>query len=80
VTQQILDDIAALKSNYSHLMVDLLTFFKKTYKDVFKFDDPPLHDPLAVAYVICPEIFESQFVRVDIGKLVTKSLNIRNGK
>ena len=33
------------------LVVELLTFFKGTYKRVFGMDDPPLHDPCAVAWV-----------------------------
>lgn len=31
-----------------------------------RFKSPPLHDPLAVAYVIAPEIFTLDFMRVDI--------------
>ena len=29
-------------------------------KQVFKFDDPPLHDPCAVAYAIAPELFKAR--------------------
>ncbi len=29
-----------------------------TYKQVFMFEDPPLHDPCAVAYVIAPHLFK----------------------
>jgi len=47
-------------------LVDLLLYFKQTYKDVFKFDNPPLHDPLAVAYVIDPTLFKTELMRVDI--------------
>ena len=39
-------------------MHDLLLFFADTYKRVFSFDDPPLHDPVAVAYVAAPELFK----------------------
>ena len=47
-------------------ILDLLLFFKDTYKEYFDFDDPPLHDPCAVAYVIAPAMFEVEFIRVDI--------------
>lgn len=47
-------------------MVEMLTFFKATYKTVFFFDDPPLHDPLAVWYVLRPEAFETRFLHVAI--------------
>lgn len=40
--------------------IELLTYFAKTYKTVFGFDHPPLHDPCAVAFVIAPEIFTVQ--------------------
>ena len=52
---------------FRELIVDLLMFFADTYKRVFRFDDPPLHDPCAVAYVLAPEIFtDVEHLRVDI--------------
>ncbi|KAI7845743.1 hypothetical protein COHA_000659 [Chlorella ohadii] len=48
------------------LMVDLLMFFADTYRTVFKFEDPPLHDPCAVAYVIAPQLFKTELLRVDV--------------
>lgn len=33
---------------------------------VFNMDDPPLHDPCAVAWVIAPELFEIKLMRVDV--------------
>ncbi|GAQ84607.1 inosine-uridine preferring nucleoside hydrolase family protein [Klebsormidium nitens] len=44
----------------------LLEFFKKTYREVFNKEFPPLHDPCAVAYVIEPEMFKVDHLRVDI--------------
>lgn len=41
-------------------------FFSESYKTVFGFDFPPLHDPLAVAYVIDPGLFTTTKMRVDI--------------
>lgn len=37
-----------------------------TYKSTFDFDFPPLHDPLAVAYVIDPSLFTLKLIHVDI--------------
>lgn len=48
------------------LMLDMLTFFADTYLEVFKFKDPPLHDPCAVAYVIAPHLFKVERLRVDV--------------
>eukprot|EP00007_Cunea_sp_BSH-02190019_P008736 CAMPEP_0174231900 /NCGR_PEP_ID=MMETSP0417-20130205/2314_1 /TAXON_ID=242541 /ORGANISM="Mayorella sp, Strain BSH-02190019" /LENGTH=349 /DNA_ID=CAMNT_0015309863 /DNA_START=63 /DNA_END=1109 /DNA_ORIENTATION=+ len=53
-------------SPFLRLITDLLLFFGKTYKEVFGFDDPPLHDPVAVAYVIDPSMFTVEQMRVDV--------------
>eukprot|EP01111_Echinosteliopsis_oligospora_P009903 TRINITY_DN2994_c0_g1_i3.p1 TRINITY_DN2994_c0_g1~~TRINITY_DN2994_c0_g1_i3.p1 ORF type:complete len:299 (-),score=77.98 TRINITY_DN2994_c0_g1_i3:160-1056(-) len=65
-TPDIISSIQNLNSNFGLLMVDLLLFFKKTYKEVFNFEHPPLHDPLAIAYVISPDLFETRLMRVDV--------------
>ena len=46
--------------------IELLTYFATTYKNVFGFDHPPLHDPCAVAFVIAPEIFTVQHHYVSV--------------
>jgi len=66
VTKDILNHLQSWNTPFSLFLIDLLTFFAKAYKQVYDFDDPPLHDPLAVAYVIEPEIFKTVFMRVDI--------------
>ena len=66
VTHDILNSIKLIGSNFSTILIDLLLFFKSTYKDVFRMPDPPLHDPCAVAFVIDPSIFEYRLMRVDI--------------
>ncbi|KAK3249807.1 hypothetical protein CYMTET_40783, partial [Cymbomonas tetramitiformis] len=33
---------------------------------VFKFENPPLHDPCAVALVVAPSLFETTPLRVDV--------------
>jgi inosine-uridine nucleoside N-ribohydrolase len=45
---------------------EMLLFFRDTYRDVFGFVDPPLHDPLAVLFVLRPDWFQSRKMRVDI--------------
>eukprot|EP00877_Chromochloris_zofingiensis_P007942 jgi/Chrzof1/3400/Cz12g23290.t1 len=69
VTQKVLTKMLNSRqpvSPFKLLTQQLLTFFASTYKAVFNFDDPPLHDPCAVAYVIAPHIFEVREMRVDI--------------
>jgi inosine-uridine nucleoside N-ribohydrolase len=55
-TSAVLDRIAALGTPLARICVDLLTFFADSYRRVFGFDAPPLHDPVAVARVIDPTV------------------------
>jgi inosine-uridine nucleoside N-ribohydrolase len=55
-TGEVLDRIAALGTPLARICVDLLTFFADSYRRVFGFDAPPLHDPVAVARVIDPSV------------------------
>jgi len=58
---------AGRASGYGTLCSALLTFFADTYREVFKFNHgPPLHDPVAVAYALCPRLFSATFMRVDV--------------
>lgn len=53
-------------SRFRRLVDELMRFFADTYKEVFDFEDPPLHDPCAVAYAVAPEMFETRDLRVDV--------------
>eukprot|EP00703_Trepomonas_sp_PC1_P002043 JAP94563.1 Inosine-uridine preferring nucleoside hydrolase family protein [Trepomonas sp. PC1] len=44
----------------------LLNFFKETYDKVFQFKYPPLHDPVAVFFVLFPEAFITEDVGMRI--------------
>lgn len=48
VTQPVLDQIGD-HTEFRRLVRELLLFFRDSYKSHFDFDDPPLHDPCAVA-------------------------------
>ena len=62
----IVSRISCLKTPFSECVVDLITFFASTYKSVFQFDCPPMHDAVAVAYVSDPQIFVAEMLRVDV--------------
>eukprot|EP00386_Alphamonas_edax_P003880 GDKI01011830.1.p1 GENE.GDKI01011830.1~~GDKI01011830.1.p1 ORF type:complete len:368 (-),score=104.58 GDKI01011830.1:189-1139(-) len=66
VTKEVLGEIQQLESGFGDMLVKLMLFFAKTYKEVFDFDDPPLHDPCAVLVAVHPELFTHKFTRVDI--------------
>lgn len=71
-TDQVLDRIRAMRTPFSEMVVDLLTFFKDTYEEVFNFrDGPPVHDACAVAYVsrsVVPCEHEGRGVRPELLK------------
>jgi inosine-uridine nucleoside N-ribohydrolase len=65
ITENVLEKLN-VSSTFSKIMIDLLLFFKQTYKELFLMENPPLHDPCAVAFVIEPKMFEYKEMRVDI--------------
>lgn len=58
--------ISSLKTPFSDTVLDLINFFGETYRNVFQFSSPPLHDAVAVVYVTNPEIFVSKSMHVDV--------------
>lgn len=66
VTKEIFATLNEWNSPFSRLFSSLLSFFEETYRTQFGFSEPPLHDPVAVAYVIDPQLFTTSFVHVDI--------------
>lgn len=65
-TKQVSEQMASIGNPVGDFIVELLQFFRKTYLDVFGFDDPPVHDVCCVAYLIDPSIFTTKLLRVDI--------------
>ena len=66
VDQAVLDRIAAIGSPLARVCVELLGFFGSTYREIWGFPAPPLHDPVAVALVAEPDVVETVRTRVDI--------------
>lgn len=65
-TIEVENNIAQVGNQVSDFVSELLKFFRQTYKDMFQFEDPPVHDVCSVAYCIDPTLFECQKLRVDI--------------
>jgi len=65
-TDEIIDELSTIDNSVTHFVVELLKFFAKTYKEVFGFSGPPIHDACTVAYLIDPSIFQLKHVHVDI--------------
>jgi purine nucleosidase/pyrimidine-specific ribonucleoside hydrolase len=58
VTPAVVARLRGLNTDLARTCVDLMTFFAETYRRVFGFAQPPLHDPVAVARVIDPSLVE----------------------
>lgn len=65
-TPEIVERIKKIDNRVSNLVVELLEFFGKTYKMIFNFDAPPIHDVCAVARVIDKEVFTTRKMWVGI--------------
>jgi inosine-uridine nucleoside N-ribohydrolase len=63
------DDIermAAMQGTVSRVVAPLLKFFAQANKEIFGFDGAPLHDALAVAHLIKPEVIKTRKLNVEI--------------
>jgi inosine-uridine nucleoside N-ribohydrolase len=65
-TGEVLDRLRAANRPVASFAADLLTFFGDTYRNVFGFPAPPVHDPCAVAAVIDPDILQAHTIHVEI--------------
>lgn len=65
-TAEIVGRLRAAQRPVATLAADLLVFFASTYKSVFGFEAPPVHDPCAVANVIDPTLIKGHMAYVEI--------------
>lgn len=66
VTPDVLSALEMLNTPFARSVVALLCFFRDSYRTVFEFEHPPLHDPCAVAYVINPALFTTKEIHVEV--------------
>ena len=55
-TTEIIAEFRGMGTRPATVCAELMTFFASTYRHVFGFQHPPVHDPIAVAAVIDPSI------------------------
>ncbi len=55
-TADIIAGLHALGTTLGRVSAELMTFFASTYRRSFGFADPPVHDPVAVAWVLEPSL------------------------
>ena len=65
-TDSVIDSLRSSQKSVAMLAANLLVYFADTYRKVFGFPSPPLHDPCAVAAVIDPSIMSTQMAHVEI--------------
>ena len=65
-TQTVKDKIAAIHTPASDFVTQVLTRFSENYKKSKGFDEPPVHDACAVAYVIDPGVIETRNAPVHV--------------
>jgi inosine-uridine nucleoside N-ribohydrolase len=61
-----IERLAAMNGRVSRVVAPLLKFFAKANRDIFGFDGAPLHDALAVAHLIEPEVIKTRKLNVEI--------------
>ncbi|TAM71879.1 MAG: nucleoside hydrolase [Microbacteriaceae bacterium] len=75
-TPDVVARFSALGTPSSQLVVDLLAFFAKTYRDTQGFDSPPVHDVCAVAYVVDPSVMTVRRAPLDVELTGTLTLGM----
>ena len=72
-TEEIVSRLRIADRPVPNFVADLLVFFAASYKNVFGFPAPPVHDPCAVAAVIEQEIIQAADMYVEIETTSTLS-------
>lgn len=75
-TPDVEDRIRAIGSECSEFILGLFAFFRSAYQREQGFEDPPVHDPCAVAYLIDPSIVTTQKVPLDVELTGTLTLGM----
>jgi inosine-uridine nucleoside N-ribohydrolase len=65
-TDEVLRRLQQAQRPVATFAANLLVFFAGTYRNVFGFPSPPVHDPCAVAAVIDPTILHAHMMHVEI--------------
>ena len=65
-TDEVMQRLRAVQRPVPNFVADLLIFFAETYRTVFDFTAPPVHDPCAVAAVIDATLMPGDLIRVEV--------------
>ncbi|MBC2920066.1 nucleoside hydrolase [Staphylococcus saprophyticus] len=65
-TDHVIDRFKQIKNPIANFVVELLEFFKSTYKTHFDMDGGPIHDACTILYLMQPDLFTMQHTHIDI--------------
>lgn len=65
-TEEVSQQVSAIDSDLGRFFLGLMEFFRMTYREHQGFDDPPVHDPCAIAYLIDPSVVSTRRAPVSI--------------
>ncbi|SHJ49782.1 purine nucleosidase [Tessaracoccus bendigoensis DSM 12906] len=65
-TPEVEEDIRGIGSQCSEFVLGLFGFFRQAYKEQQGFDNPPVHDPCTIAYLIDPSVVSTRKVPLDV--------------
>ncbi|MHA2789446.1 uridine-preferring nucleoside hydrolase UriH [Corynebacterium sp. S7] len=65
-TPEVEAGIKALGTDVADFVVGLFGAFRKNYQDAQGFENPPVHDPCTIAYIIDPSIVSTRKVPLDV--------------
>ncbi len=65
-TPDVVERIAAIGTRPAAFVVELLGFFRESYRREQGFEHPPVHDPCAVAQVIDPSVLTTRAAPLDV--------------
>ena len=65
-TTEVIAEFRGLGTRLGTICAELMTFFASTYRRVFGFEHPPVHDPIAVAAVLDPSVVRTVAVPVAV--------------
>lgn len=78
VNDRIIEDIKSNGNISSKFFADLMLFYSKFHRKLYKIDESPLHDPCVIAYLIDETLFEGKQVNVEVEKesLITRGKTV----
>ncbi|KRG08394.1 nucleoside hydrolase [Staphylococcus sp. NAM3COL9] len=65
-TDEVINRFKRIDNQIARFVVELLEFFKSTYKTHFNMDGGPIHDACTILYLLQPDLFTMQHTNIDI--------------